>query len=74
MRDPRDLGPAEIRRTGPESISVRGTSPHWPGGRPSEYRSTSRILQQKVQQTYEQTHSHAEWMQEIERNYDIKTI
>ena len=34
----------------------------------------SRVLQQKAQQTYEQTHSHAEWMQEIGRNYDIKTI
>ena len=50
----------EHHRTGPEAVHRNI--------------EMSRILQQKVQQTYEQTHSHAEWMQEIERNYDIKTI
>ena len=49
----------EHHRTGPEAV----------------HRSIeiSRVLQQKAQKTYEQTHSHSEWMREVGRNY-IKSI
>lgn len=49
----------EHHRTGPEAV----------------HRSIeiSRVLQQKAQKIYEQTHSHSEWMREVGRNY-IKSI